>query len=181
MVRSTLSIGLTIMNNYFCFVFDSLNRSDVCFIFYGDNSLLSSSIACRLLNCTSYYKNVSWTSMRQTSSHNTHILCEFWFCLRSFSQFVWLNMLLLPLVRHLDKGINVNDSAPLWNSSITLPTLRASLFPCGTRAVRKKTQKTVTIDFYREWPQTRKALGVSALTIECEICCVLLISNHFPY
>ena len=141
MVRSTLSIGLTIMNNYFCFVFDFLNRSGVCFIFYGDNSLLSSSIACRLLNCTSYYKNVSWTSMRQTSSQNTHILCEFWFCLRSFSQFVWLNMLLLPPVRHLDKGINVNDSAPLWNSSITLPTLRASLFPCGTRAVRKKTQK----------------------------------------
>ena len=66
---------------------------------------------------------------------------NFDFCLRSFSPFVWLNMLLLPPVRHLNKGINVNDSAPLWNSSITLPTLRASLFPYGTRAVRKKTQK----------------------------------------
>ena len=34
--------------------------------------------------------------------------------------------------------------------SITLPTLRAMLFSCGTRAVPEIDAKTVTIDCYRE-------------------------------
>ena len=53
-------------------------------------------------------------------------------------------------------------------------------FPLRYESGTKIDAKTVTIDWYREWPQKRKALGVSALTIECEICCVLLIGNHFP-
>ena len=39
---------------------------------------------------------------------------------------------------------------------------------------------TVTIELHREWTQTRKALGVSALTIECEICWLLVTGNHIP-
>lgn len=53
-------------------------------------------------------------------------------------------------------------------------------FPLRYERGTKINAKTVTIDLYREWPQTRKALGVSALTIECEICWVFLIGNHLP-
>ena len=54
------------------------------------------------------------------------------------------------------------------------------LFSFAVRERYENRRKKGHHRFFREWPQTRKALRVSALTIECEICWVFLIGNHLP-
>lgn len=60
-------------------------------------------------------------------------LFDWYFTFHSIAFFEFINSSIISLMAYQ----GVSESCNVLHSSITLPTIRATLFPCGTREVRK--------------------------------------------
>lgn len=134
------------------------------------------SLFCTHNYCIAYNRNELLLCKQWSLCHTTHI--SFWLVFYfSFYSVFWIYQFFCHFAYGVSRRFRELQRVTFLHH---LAHDQSHTFPLRYESGTKIDAKTVTIDFYREWLQTRKALGVSALTIESEICWVFVIGNHLP-